>query len=279
MIRQLKRKDLVSLIVWFLWTSSDKIFKVNTSLSRPHIKQTRCVIQTRAYWYISNFPNNYILNIVELPVLMIRSKLYVNLKLVSYDIESSAWWNSLNLINGFLFQTPLFKSCKHFSPSLGCPYWKGPGPTVQFPAQEGFQHVAQEWMVKSLYTLTGYFSYSLSYNHGQKLWDTFAFPGVFQFTQQPRSQVFSPPHSVGTSRRESRKRGCSHRPTPFPHPTNNVGRMYTEFFSAFQLCTGWVEEELQENFKKNTLFYEGTQNDSKIWILHYCPNDCRLSNP
>ena len=104
----------------------------------------------------------------------------------------------------------------------------------------------------------------MSYNHGQKSWDTFAFPGVFQFTQQPRSQVLSPPRSVGTRRRESRERGCSHRPNPSPHPTNNVERMYPEFFSEFQLCTGWVEEELQENFEKNTLFYEGTQNDSKI---------------
>ena len=26
------------------------------------------------------------------------------------------------------------------------------------------------------------------------------------------------------------------------------------FFSEFQLCTGWAEEELQENFQKNTLF-------------------------
>ena len=30
---------------------------------------------------------------------------------------------------------------------------------------------------------------------------------------------------------------------------------------------------LQENFKKDALFYEGTQNDRKIWILHYRPRD------
>ena len=29
-------------------------------------------------------------------------------------------------------------------------------------------------------------------------------------------------------------------------------------FSEFQLCVGWGEGELQENFKKDALFYEGT---------------------
>ena len=29
--------------------------------------------------------------------------------------------------------------------------------------------------------------------------------------------------------------------------------------SEFQLCVGWGEGELQENFKKDVLFYEGTQ--------------------
>ena len=33
----------------------------------------------------------------------------------------------------------------------------------------------------------------------------------------------------------------SHRSNPFPHPTNNVGRVYPEFFWEFQLCTGWGE--------------------------------------
>ena len=51
----------------------------------------------------------------------------------------------------------------------------------------------------------------------------------------------------------------SHGPNPSSHPTNNVGREYQEFFSEFQLCIGWGEGELQENFKKETLFNEGTQ--------------------
>ena len=46
----------------------------------------------------------------------------------------------------------------------------------------------------------------------------------------------------------------SHRSNPSPHPTNNVGRVYPEFFSEFQLCIGWWEGELQEDFKKNALF-------------------------
>ena len=46
----------------------------------------------------------------------------------------------------------------------------------------------------------------------------------------------------------------SHRSNPFPHPTNNVGRVYPEFFSEFQLCIGWGEGELQENFEKDALF-------------------------
>ena len=66
---------------------------------------------------------------------------------------------------------------------------------------------------------------SFSYNHGQKSWDTFAFLGVFQFTQVQ----------------------------PLPSHTNNVGCMYPEFFSEFQLCIGWGEGELQENFENAAL--------------------------
>ena len=46
----------------------------------------------------------------------------------------------------------------------------------------------------------------------------------------------------------------SHRSNPYPHPTNYVGRVYPEFFSEFQLCIGWGEGELQENFEKDALF-------------------------
>ena len=51
----------------------------------------------------------------------------------------------------------------------------------------------------------------------------------------------------------------SHSSNPSPHPTNNVGRVYPEFFSEFQLCIGWGEGELQENFENAELFKEGTE--------------------
>ena len=51
----------------------------------------------------------------------------------------------------------------------------------------------------------------------------------------------------------------SHRSNPSPHPTNNVGRVYSEFFSDFQLCIGSGEGELQENFENAELFKEGTE--------------------
>ena len=45
----------------------------------------------------------------------------------------------------------------------------------------------------------------------------------------------------------------SHRSNPSPHTTNNAGCMYPEFFSEFQLCIGWGEGELQENFENAAL--------------------------
>ena len=51
----------------------------------------------------------------------------------------------------------------------------------------------------------------------------------------------------------------SHRSNPSPHSENNVGRVYPEFFSEFQPCIGLGEGELQENFEKGALFYEGTE--------------------
>ena len=72
---------------------------------------------------------------------------------------------------------------------------------------------------------------------------TLAFLGVFQFTQA--------------------------KPLPSAHK-QYVGRVYPEFFSEFQLCIGWGEGELRENFEKDELFYDGIQNDRKIRILHYC---------
>ena len=49
----------------------------------------------------------------------------------------------------------------------------------------------------------------------------------------------------------------SHRSNPSPHPTNNVGRVYPEFFSEIQLCIGLYrvgEGELQQNFENDAVF-------------------------
>ena len=47
--------------------------------------------------------------------------------------------------------------------------------------------------------------------------------------------------------------------TPPPHPKNNVGRLYLEFFPSFNIL--WVG---RENFEKDALFHEGTKNDRKL---------------
>ena len=44
------------------------------------------------------------------------------------------------------------------------------------------------------------------------------------------------------------------RSNPFPHPTNNVGYVYPEFFSVFLLSIGWEDGKLQENFENVALF-------------------------
>ena len=63
-----------------------------------------------------------------------------------------------------------------------------------------------------------------NYNHGQKSWDTFAFLGRFPI----------------------------HTAQPSPHPTNNVGRMYPEFFSSFNFvhCIGLGGGRTQRKFRK-----------------------------
>ena len=72
---------------------------------------------------------------------------------------------------------------------------------------------------------------SFSDNHGQKSWDTFAFLGRFPIHTGP-----TPP----LTRKQCWTRVC-------------------RIFSEFQLCIGWGEEELQENFENDARFQEGTE--------------------
>ena len=73
----------------------------------------------------------------------------------------------------------------------------------------------------------------------------------------------------------------SYRPKPSPHPTNNVGRVYPEFFSEFQLCIWWWEGKLQENLEKDALFYEGLRMTEKyeycITVPRTFVHDCRFT--
>ena len=51
----------------------------------------------------------------------------------------------------------------------------------------------------------------------------------------------------------------SHRPNPSPLPHKQSLTRVSRIFSEFQFSIGWGEGELQENFEKGALFYEGTQ--------------------
>ena len=51
----------------------------------------------------------------------------------------------------------------------------------------------------------------------------------------------------------------SHRSNPSPHPTNGVARVYPEFFPSFNFVSCGGEGELQENFEKYALLWEGTE--------------------
>ena len=84
-------------------------------------------------------------------------------------------------------------------------------------------------------------------NHGQKSWETFAFLGRF-------------PMHTG--------------PTPSPHRTNNIWRVYPEFFrvSTFYRVGGG---RTARKFRKGCTvrFKREPRNDRKIWILQYCRKD------
>ena len=48
-------------------------------------------------------------------------------------------------------------------------------------------------------------------------------------------------------------------PTPPLTPQTMLDECILHFFSEFQLCIGWGEGELQENFEKGALFCKGTE--------------------
>ena len=76
------------------------------------------------------------------------------------------------------------------------------------------------------------FTPQVNYNHGQKSWDTFAFLG------------HSPIHTG---------------PTPLPSPHKQCWTHVSKIFSDFQLCIGWGEGELQENFEKGCTVLRGNR--------------------
>ena len=79
------------------------------------------------------------------------------------------------------------------------------------------------------------------YNHAETSWDTFAFLGVFQITQAQ----------------------------PLPSSNKKCWTLVSRIFSGFQRCLGLGEKELQDNCKKDGLFYKGAQNDRKK-LYEYC---------
>ena len=46
---------------------------------------------------------------------------------------------------------------------------------------------------------------------------------------------------------------------PLPSPHKQCWMRVSRIIFGFQLCIGWGEGKLQENFKKDVLFYEGTE--------------------
>ena len=51
---------------------------------------------------------------------------------------------------------------------------------------------------------------------------------------------------------------------PLPSPHKQSWTRVSKIFSEFQLCIGWGEGELQENFEKDALFKREPTNDRKI---------------
>ena len=57
------------------------------------------------------------------------------------------------------------------------------------------------------------------------------------------------------------------------HPTNNVGRLYPEFFPSFKFVEGGGRQNCKKFSKRMHHFKSKQRNDRKVRILQYCPKD------
>ena len=55
---------------------------------------------------------------------------------------------------------------------------------------------------------------------------------------------------------------------PLPSPHKQCWTLVSRIFSEFQLCIGWGEGELQENFEKDALFLRGIREMTEKY--EYC---------
>ena len=57
----------------------------------------------------------------------------------------------------------------------------------------------------------------------------------------------------------------SHRPNPSPHPTNNVWRVYPEFFRV-SICIGWGREKCGKFWKRCIVLWENPERQKNMHI-------------
>ena len=62
-------------------------------------------------------------------------------------------------------------------------------------------------------------------------------------------------------------------PRHSPNPTNNVGRLYPDFFPTFYFVQGGRRDNCKKISKRMYCFKREPRNDRKIWIEQYCPKD------
>ena len=65
----------------------------------------------------------------------------------------------------------------------------------------------------------------------------------------------------------------SHMPSPSPHATSNVGRLYPEFFPSFDFVLGGGRENCGKISKRMHCFMREHRYYRKLWILHCSSKD------